>query len=124
MKAISFSDQKFISTMRFVAHLFSVLLIFVVVLLTFGETFPSSSSFASREVLLTISLFTILVGLFSAWKWEGIGGTIILLGFLLFLIINSIFSDFLKLGFFFLLFPLTGLLFLFCCFGEKNTNEN
>lgn len=123
MKLISFSDQKFISIIRFLAHLFSVLLIFTVILLTFGETFPSSSNFSTREILFTFTLLIILFGLFAAWKWEGIGGTVILLGYILFLIINSVFSDFLNLGFYFLLFPLTGILYLFCCFGEKNTKE-
>jgi len=120
MKTFSFSEQSFVSTIRFLAHLLSVLLIFVVVLLALGETFPGTSNAISREVLLTISLLIMLVGLFAAWKWEGIGGSLIILGFLLFLILNSVFSDFLKLGFFFFLYPLTGILFLFCCLREKN----
>jgi len=123
MKPFSFSEQTFVLTIRFLAHLFSVLLIVVVILLTLGETFPGSSDATSREFLLTISLIIMLVGLFTAWKWEGIGGSLIILGFLLFLILNSVFSDFLQLGFFFLLFPLTGILFLFCCLREKNRNE-
>jgi len=123
MKPFSFSEQTFVLTIRFLAHLFSVLLIVVVILLTLGETFPGSSDATSREFLLTISLIIMLVGLFAAWKWEGIGGSLIILGFLLFLILNSVFSDFLKLGFFFLLFPLTGILFLLCCLREKNKNE-
>ena len=123
MKSFSFSEQTFVLTIRFLAHLFSVLLIVVVILLTLGETFPGSSDATSREFLLTISLIIMLVGLFTAWKWEGIGGSLIILGFLLFLILNSVFSDFLQLGFFFLLFPLTGILFLLCCLREKNKNE-
>ena len=123
MKSFSFSEQTFVSTVRFLAHLFSVLLIVVVILLALGETFPGSTNSTSREILLTLSLLITLVGLFAAWKWEGVGGSLIILGFLLFLIFNSVFSDFLQLGFFFLLFPLTGILFLFCCLREKNKNE-
>lgn len=123
MKPFSFSEQTFVSTIRYLAHLFSVLLIVVVILLTLGETFPGSSDATSRELLLTFSLIIMLVGLFAAWKWEGIGGSLIILGFLFFLIFNSVFSDFLRLGFFFLLFPLTGILFLLCCLREKNKNE-
>ncbi len=106
MKSFSFSAQKFISSTRFLAHLFSVLLIFVVVLLTIGETFPNSSNNISRELLLSFSLLTMLVGLLAAWKWEGIGGSLIISGFLLFLILNSVFSDFLHLGFSFCFFLL------------------
>ena len=123
MRSFSFSEQTFVSTIRFLAHLFSVLLTFVVILLAFGETFPGSSGATIRELLLTFTLLIVLAGLFAAWKWEGIGGSLIILGFLLFLIINSVFSNFLQLGFFFLLFPLTGILFLFCCLRERNKNE-
>lgn len=123
MRPFNFSEQTFVSIIRFFAHLFSVLLIFVVILLTIGETFPNLSNITSRELLLTFSLLIMLIGLFAAWKWEGIGGGLIILGFLLFLIINSLFSDFLKLGFLFLLFPITGILFLFCCLREKNKKE-
>ncbi|MBU0473672.1 MAG: hypothetical protein KKF62_05870 [Bacteroidetes bacterium] len=119
MKPLKFSRKAFIPTVRYLAHLFSILLIFVVILLALGETFPNSFNLTSREFLLTTSLFVILAGLFSAWKWEGIGGALIIVGFLVFIIINAIFSDYLKLGIFFLLFPLTGLLYLVCCFSES-----
>lgn len=123
MKRLKFSKRTFIATMRYLAHLFNILLIFAVILLALGETFPNSFNLASREFLLTSSLLVILAGLFSAWKWEGIGGILIIVGFLVFIIINSIFSDYLKLGISFLLFPLTGLLFLVCCFGESKSKH-
>jgi len=123
MKSLKFSRTTFIPTVRYMAHLFSILLIFVVILLALGETFPNSFNLTNREFLLTLSLFVILAGLFSAWKWEGIGGTLIIIGFLAFIIINSIFSNYLKLGIFFLLFPLTGILFLACCLGEKKYKQ-
>lgn len=119
MKAIRFSQKSLLSSLRFLAHLFSVLLIFVVVLLVLGESFPRLSNATVNELLLTLSLLVLLIGLFAAWKWEGIGGTLIILGFLLFFILNSASSDQLKLGIFFLLFPLTGLLYLFCCWKER-----
>ena len=119
MKAFSFSEKTILSSLRFLAHLFSVLLIFVVVLLVLGERFPSLSKPSANELLLTVSLLVLLIGLFAAWKWEGIGGTLIILGFLLFFIMNSASSGPLKLGIFFLLFPFTGLLYLFCCWRER-----
>ncbi|MDA3860186.1 MAG: hypothetical protein PF445_03080, partial [Melioribacteraceae bacterium] len=80
MKAFSLSVQSFISSTRFLAHLFSVLLIFAVILLAFGETLQNTEKVSSREILLTLSLLITLGGLFAAWKWEGIGGTLIISG--------------------------------------------
>ena len=100
MKLLKFSEKTIISTIRYLAHLFSVLLIFVVVLLALGEGFPSPSDLTSSGLMLTLSLLVMLAGLLSSWKWEGIGGTLIILGFLLFFIINSVSSGSLRLGFF------------------------
>ena len=119
MKLISLSEKSIISTLRFFAHLFSVLLIFVVVLIAIGEGFLRFSHFDMMEVLLSISLLTMLAGLLLAWKWEGIGGTLIITGFIIFFWANSYYSNELQLGFFFLLFPLTGLLYLLCCWKDK-----
>ncbi|MDX1699122.1 MAG: hypothetical protein R3250_00830, partial [Melioribacteraceae bacterium] len=109
-------------TLRFFAHLFSVLLIFVVLLLAIGEDFLKLTNLDVMEVLLSLSLLTMLVGLLSAWKWEGIGGILIIAGFALFFLANSYYAKELRLGFFFLLFPLTGLLYLFCCWRDNKGN--
>jgi len=119
MKQFSFSEKSILSSIRFFAHLFTVLLIFVVVLLAIGESFPGPSSLTTNELILTASLLVMLTGLIAAWKWEGIGGSLIIIGFLMFFILNSVTSNSLNLGMFFLLFPLTGLLYLFCCWRER-----
>jgi len=38
--------------------------------------------------LLSVALLTMVVGLILAWKWEGIGGLLILGGFAAFAIVN------------------------------------
>lgn len=119
MKLISLSEKSILTGFRFFAHLFSVLLIFVVVLLAMGEDFLKFTNIDVVELLLSLSLLTMLVGLLSAWKWEGWGGILIIVGFGLFFLANSYYSNELRLGFIFMLFPLTGLLFLFCCWRDN-----
>jgi len=119
MNFFNISKTNIISTLRFFARLLSVLLTLVVVLMAIGEGFPSLSKLTTNELLLTISLLIMLVGLLSAWKWELFGGILILVGFLAFFLINSFSSGYLRLGYFFVLFPLTGVLFLICCTLEK-----
>jgi integral membrane sensor domain MASE1 len=120
MKELKFSEKSLIFILRYIAHLFSVLLLFVVFLFVIGEGFPSSTKFTTEEVLLTLSFIIMLIGLLSAWKWELFGGLLIILGFATFFIVNSIFSKNINLGFIFYLFPLTGFLYLFCCLRERN----
>ena len=119
MKLFNFFELNIISTFRFVARLFSVLLVLVILSLAIGEGFPSPANLTTTELLLTISLIIMLTGLLLAWKWEFIGGIIIIIGFLVFFIINSVHSGYLRLGYFFIVFPITGLLYLFCGWKRK-----
>lgn len=119
MKLFNISKTKIISTLRFFARLLNLLLILVVALMAIGEGFPSLSKLTTNELLLTISLVIMLIGLLSAWKWELLGGILILVGFLAFFLVNSFSSGYLRLGYFFVLFPLTGVLFLICYKLEK-----
>ncbi|MCB0729462.1 MAG: hypothetical protein KDC52_01120 [Ignavibacteriae bacterium] len=114
-----FSEIKVISFLRYIAHLFSILLIFVVLLLALGENFKSIEKLTLQELLLISSFIIMFVGLLSAWKWEFFGGLLIIIGFAMFYIVNSLYAKNLNLGFFFVLFPLTGLIFIFCCWREK-----
>lgn len=120
MKPLSISEISIISTLRFFAHLFSILLIFVVLLLAIGEGFPGQTDLNTRDLLMIFSLLVMLGGLLTAWKREGLGGIMILAGFSIFFIVNSLFTNPLRLGFFFLLFPLTGIMYLFCCWKDTS----
>jgi hypothetical protein len=119
MSNFSITENSIISTLRYTARLFSVLLIFIVVSLAIGEAFPHPFDLSYKEMLFTVALLVMLIGLFLAWKWEGIGGSLIILGFLIFVISNAIISKSLNLGVFLLIFPFTGILYLVCCWREK-----
>lgn len=119
MSKLSITEKSIISSLRYTARLFSILLIFIVISLTIGEAFPHPFQLSAKELLFTVALLVMLAGLLLAWKWEGIGGSLIIAGFLIFVISNSIISKSLNLGVFLLIFPLTGILYLICCWREK-----
>ena len=119
MKSLNISPNNLLSVIRYIARLFSILLIVLVVMLSIGEGLPNPSTLSSTAMLLFASLLTMLVGLVLSWQREHAGGVITILGFILFFIVNSVSSGSLRLGFFFLLFPLTGILFVLCCRIDK-----
>lgn len=124
MSKFNITENSIISTLRYTARLFSVLLIFIVVSLAIGEAFPRPFDLSYKEMLFTAALLVMLIGLFLAWKWEGIGGSLIIVGFLIFVISNAIISKSLNLGVFLLIFPLTGTLYLICCWRGKKIISN
>ena len=69
MKGLNFSEKGLIFLLRYIAHLFSVLLIFVAILFVIGEGFPHPLKLTSKELLLTLSFIIMLIGLFSAWLY-------------------------------------------------------
>lgn len=121
MSKLSITETKIISVIRFFARLFSILLLFIVISLAIGEVFPHPFNLSGKELLFSIALLVMLFGLIMAWKWEGLGGSLIIFGFLLFFISNSLLSNSLRLGIFLLIFPITGVLYLICCWREKKT---
>jgi hypothetical protein len=124
MSKLSITENNIISSLRYMARLFSVLLIFIVVSLAIGEAFPHPFDLSAKELLFTAALFVLFTGLILAWKWEGLGGSLIIVGFLIFVISNSIISKSLNLGIFLLIFPFTGILYLICCWREKKIISN
>lgn len=105
------TEKRIITVVRWVARILGILLLGLVVILAIGEAKPEHL----REMVLGNALFTILVGLVIAWKWEGLGSLLILGGFTVFAIVNgSRTLTFHPLHNPFYAFLITGLLFLFC----------
>ncbi len=119
MNALSFSSDRIIPSMRWLARLLSVLLIFLIISLAIGEGYPGPGEYTFTDLLLFVVLLFMLAGFIVAWWFEGIGSIMIIGGFILFLIINSLETESLSLGIFFGLFPLTALLFSVCCWRSK-----
>jgi len=115
MKSLNISFGRLLSVIRYIARLFSILLIVLIVSLSIGEGLPNPSILSITEILLFVALLVMLVGLVLSWQHEYFGGLLTIIGFILFFIVNYFSSGSLRLGFFFLLFPLTGILFVLCC---------
>jgi uncharacterized integral membrane protein len=77
-------STRLITTLRWVARIGGLLVLLTVIVLAIGEGFPNpfTYAFTSSELLLTIALLTMLAGILVAWKWESIGGALLLVGYI------------------------------------------
>jgi len=101
-----------VTAVRWIARVLSVLLLGLMIALAIGEAKPEHL----REMALGYALFTILVGLVLAWKWEGLGSLLILGGFAVFALVNWSIRTLQPYPLHnpFFGFLITGLLFSFC----------
>ncbi|MBI9071219.1 MAG: hypothetical protein JEY94_06455 [Melioribacteraceae bacterium] len=102
-----YNHNEVLSGIRWTARLFGTLLLFFVFSLSVGSGVPKTADFSLQEVVLFASLLTMLAGLVLAYKWEFWGAVVILLSFCAFAITSTY-----DLGFFFILFPIVGILYL------------
>lgn len=100
-------------TIRWIARIFSILSIGMILLFIFGEglNVPHLSFSASPLLFLCFPL-GISVGMIVAWWREGLGGFITVASLALFYLISSIFNGRFPEGLFFLIFSSPGFLFL------------
>jgi len=100
----------FVTTVRWTARIIGTLLLLLIAVFAIGEGLPNPLILSPREILLFAAIAMMLVGLIVAWKWEGIGGLLILGGYIFFAVVNHgapfniVFGPWL----------LTGLLYLAC----------
>jgi hypothetical protein len=73
---------------RWTARIGGSLILALIVVLAIGEGVPNPLRLPIREQLLSIALLTMIVGLIVGWKWEGVGGLLILGGFAFFAVVN------------------------------------
>ena len=90
--------------LRWTARILGILLLLLIAAFVVGEGVPNPFVMPLREQLLSIALLTMVVGLVVAWKFEGVGGLLILGGFAFFTIVNhgikfnAVFGSILVLG--------------------------
>ncbi|MGO9109709.1 MAG: hypothetical protein ACLP9L_10785 [Thermoguttaceae bacterium] len=108
-------ERQIVFVARWTARIIGTLLLVLIAIFVIGEGVPNPSILSHRENLLTVAMLTMIVGQIAAWKWEGIGGVLILSSYFLFAIMNHgipfniVFGPWL----------LTGLLFLGCAWMES-----
>jgi hypothetical protein len=74
--------------LRWIARILGTLLLITIAAFAIGEGVPNPLHGSTAENLLTTAFLTMIVGQIAAWKWEGIGGLLIMGGFGLFAIVN------------------------------------
>jgi hypothetical protein len=72
-----------------------LLVLSLVLILAIGEGYPNPFTYVmtTNESLLSFSLLAMLAGILLAWKWEGLGGALLLAGYLLWLTVESVSKD-------------------------------
>ena len=110
MASSQFDEKRIINLLRWLTRILGILLIFVIVLFAVGEGFPNPLALTVDEQLGFVALIIMLAGLILAWKFEGMGGLLVIIGYIFFVALNS---RILGLGVF-MIFPIVGLSFLFC----------
>jgi hypothetical protein len=107
------------TTARWTARVVGTPILALILALAIGDGVHPVRMFESLRVgLLTVTMLTMIVGQIAAWKWEGIGGGLILGNYVLFAVVNRSIS----LNIVFGPWLLTGLLYLGCGWRRAKTS--
>lgn len=77
-----------------------------------------------RETLMMAAFVITWLGLILGWKWEKLGGFLIIAAMLVFYLFDFLFSGSFPRGPIFLLIALPGFLFLICGYYKNSTEED
>jgi hypothetical protein len=77
-----------LTVLRWTARILGTAILILIATFAIGEGVPNPLATTIREDLLSVALLTMLVGLVAAWRWEGIGGLLILGGLAFFAVVN------------------------------------
>jgi hypothetical protein len=113
-------SPRFISSLRWFARIVGLLVISIVATIAFGEGYPNPLTLTSTEQLLSMSILIMLAGILLAWKWEGIGGTLLIVGYVTILTTESMHRHSLAVFTFFDYFLLLGILNLGVWWSTKH----
>jgi hypothetical protein len=111
-------DKPVTITLRWIARIWSILVIAVLLIMFLGEGISLSEITPGDWLILLFFPFGILVGMILAWWKEGLGGLIILIGLLGFIIFGNLAPDAYLPS---LIFAGPGFLFLLTWFLSRRT---
>jgi hypothetical protein len=81
-------ERRIIAVVRWTARIIGIAILGLITAFAVGEGVPNPLRGSLPENMLTVALLTMIFGQLLAWKWEGIGGILIVGGFALFAIVN------------------------------------
>ncbi len=103
-----------INIIRWTARVIGLLVLISLLAFTLIAGLPRLIAMDLAAFIHFLSFLVMVSGLFLAWKWEGLGSLVILGGFGAFFVLNWILWGSPALGWVFTLFPMVGLLHLYC----------
>jgi hypothetical protein len=83
------TERQVVTVVGWTARAVGVALLGLFVAFAIGEGGPNPLHVSLRENLLGIGILTMIIGQLAAWKWEGIGGLLILGSLVFFTIVNE-----------------------------------
>jgi hypothetical protein len=111
----------FIAGMLWLARLSALAIAGLILLFAVGEGFHPTK-LKAPELVLFVPLFLAWVGLWLGWRWEGLGGTLVVVGIAGFYLTHFVVTGFGRIprGWAFPAIAVPGLLFLLCWFLRRN----
>ncbi len=120
-------DNKIMRVIHWAARIWSALMAGMILLIFIGEGIHSGFGpmphLTPRETVMMIAFVIVFVGLVLAWRWEILGGSLLVLGMAAFYLLDYLFSGFFPRGPVFLLIASPGVLFLVHGVREKSVVE-
>jgi len=111
---------------RWIARIWAALMAAFILFMFFGDAVMAGIipifQLTFRESLLMAAFVIVFIGLILAWKWERLGGWMIVGGMTAFYFLNFAFSGDIPRGPFFLIIATPGILFLFSFYYKGKTD--
>ncbi|MGA2034919.1 MAG: hypothetical protein ABSG68_21940 [Thermoguttaceae bacterium] len=86
---MAINERYILAVLRWTARVVGTAILALIAAIAIGEGVHPARLFETLPVaLLTVAMLTMVVGLVVAWKWERIGGVLILGGLAFFAIVN------------------------------------
>jgi hypothetical protein len=116
-------EKSVINKIRWVTRLLGASLVLFILASAIVDTIEgdpkATGKIAQREIPLFIAMISMFVGFIVAWLREGIGGLLIIGGFIFFYAFHLIFFNSFPRGLLFIIFLIIGLVFLFCWWQSR-----
>ena len=108
---------------RWIARIWGLASILLLLAFLFGEGLAFTQITPVEWIQLLLFPFGVMVGLLIAWRWEGAGGALTVMSFILFYLLHYLIAGNLPRGPYFGLVAAPGLLFLMCWMLSRRSSR-
>lgn len=115
-------DRLWVKIFRWVARVTALVMVVFILLMFIGEGivdgFGGLLALTLRESLMMAAFVVVFLGLLLGWRWEVLGGGLVIGGMAVFYWLDYAFSGTFPRGPYFLIIVIPGLLYLLCGLGS------